>query len=127
MIEATAVDGSLLAPESIRMMEYLKTRAGELTASAICSRVRASAQELEDHVAAVPKDKVRWRPAAGKWSIAEVVDHISQTQARGTEELRHLLAGRRLFRPSTKPCDRARANGLPGNCWLTNCTRSIKP
>src|SRR5579872_5394687 len=95
MIEATAVDGSLLAPESIRMMEYLKTRAGELTASAICSRVRASAQELEDHVAAVPKDKVRWRPAAGKWSIAEVVDHISQTQARGTEELRHLLAGRR--------------------------------
>jgi hypothetical protein len=32
---------------------------------------------------------------AGKWSIAEVVDHIAQTQIRGTEELRHLLAGRR--------------------------------
>jgi hypothetical protein len=35
------------------------------------------------------------RPFAGKWTIAEVVDHISQTRVHRAEELRHLRAGRR--------------------------------
>jgi len=95
MIESVAVDGSPLGPESIRMVEYLKTRSAELSASAICQRLRAAAQELEDNVAAAPSDQVRVRPIQGKWTIAEVVDHVSQTQIRGSEELRHLLAGRR--------------------------------
>jgi hypothetical protein len=95
MMEHTAVDGSPLAPESLQMIEYLKKRAAELTAVEICHRVRSAAQELEDHVSAVPPDQARRRPIAGKWTIAEVVDHISQTQIRGAEELRHLLAGRR--------------------------------
>ena len=93
--EFVAVDGSPLAPEAIRMMEYLKTRSAELSASAICERVRAAARELEHNVAAAPSDQVRFRPIPGKWTIAEVVDHISQTQIRAVEELRHLLAGRR--------------------------------
>ena len=59
------------------------------------SRVRAAAQELENAVAAAPEGKVRERPFAGKWNIAEVVDHIAQTQIRAAEELRHLMAGRR--------------------------------
>ena len=95
MDQHTAVDGSPLAPESIRMMDYLKTRATELSAAAICQRIRAAAQELEDAVATVSASEARLRPFAGKWTVAEVVDHIAQTQVRGTEELRHLLAGRR--------------------------------
>jgi hypothetical protein len=95
MHEVIAVDGSPLGPESIRMMEYLRTRAAALTPAAICERVRAAAAELETAVGAVPEAEARVRPIAGKWTIAEVVDHISQTQIRGTEELRHLLAGRR--------------------------------
>lgn len=90
-----AVDGSPLAPESIRMMEYLESRSAQLSAPAICQRVRAAARELEDAVASAPPRQIRLRPVAGKWTIAEVVDHISQTQIRGAEELRHLLAGRR--------------------------------
>jgi len=95
MNEIRATDGSPLAPESLRMIEYLRTRAAELTAHLICERVRAAAAELEDLVARVPTEIARIRPFDGKWNIAEVVDHIAQTQIRGTEELRHLIAGHR--------------------------------
>ena len=90
-----AVDGAPLAPESLRMLDYLRTRASELSAMAIRSRIHSAAGELEDAIAAVTASEARLRPFAGKWTIAEVVDHISQTQVRGAEELRHLLAGRR--------------------------------
>ena len=95
MPEILAVDGTPLAAESLRMLDYLKTRSAELTARGICERTRAAAAELESVVAAVSTAVARLRPIAGKWTIAEVVDHIAQTQIRGTEELRHLLAGRR--------------------------------
>jgi len=90
-----AVDGAPLAPESLRMLDYLRTRASEMSAMAIRSRIHSAAGELEDAIAAVSASEARLRPFAGKWTIAEVVDHISQTQVRGAEELRHLLAGRR--------------------------------
>jgi hypothetical protein len=77
------------------MMDYLKARAAELGAAAIRERIRAAARELENAVAELDEPQARLHPIAGKWSIAEVVDHIAQTQARATEELRHLLAGRR--------------------------------
>jgi len=95
MADMTAVDGSALAPESLKMMHYLTIRAAELSAAAICERIRAAAAELETCVAAVDEQQARIHPVPGKWTIAEVVDHISQTQVRATEELRHLLAGRR--------------------------------
>lgn len=90
-----AVDGAPLAPESLRMLDYLRTRASEMSAMAIRSRIHAAAGELENAIATVSASEARLRPFAGKWTIAEVVDHISQTQVRGAEELRHLLAGRR--------------------------------
>src|ERR1700733_14287753 len=93
--QTTAVDGSPLAPESIRMLDYLKTRATEMSAATIREKIRAAAQALENAVAAVSAHEARLRPLAGKWTVAGVVDHIAQTQVRGTEELRHLLAGRR--------------------------------
>lgn len=89
------VKGDPLAPESVRMLEYLSARAAELSVAQIRERIRAAAQELESTVAAVDPSDIRRRPLEGKWNIAEVVDHISQTQIRGGEELRHLLAGRR--------------------------------
>jgi hypothetical protein len=89
------VDGEPLAPESVRMLEYLKARASEMSTAGIRERIRAAAQELETVVAQVSPSDARRRPVEGKWHIAEVVDHISQTQIRGTEELRHLFEGRR--------------------------------
>jgi hypothetical protein len=95
MPEIFDVDGSPLAPESIRMLEYLRTRSQEMSASAIREKIRKAAEELESALESVTAPQARLHPTAGKWSIAEVVDHIAQTQIRGTEELRHLLAGRR--------------------------------
>ncbi len=94
-MELVDVHGEPLAPESIRMLEYLNSRAAELSAAQIRERIRAAAQELECVVAAVDPPEIRRRRVEGKWHIAEVVDHITQTQIRGGEELRHLLAGRR--------------------------------
>jgi hypothetical protein len=92
--DITDVNGEPLAPESVRMLEYLKIRAAEISTAGIRERIRAAALELETLVAQVSPTDARRRPVEGKWHIAEVVDHISQTQIRGTEELRHLLAGR---------------------------------
>jgi hypothetical protein len=91
----TAVDGAPLSPEALRMLDYLRSRATSLGASGIRERIRAAAHELESVVAPVNEVQARLRPMANKWTIAEVVDHIAQTQVRGAEELRHLLAGRR--------------------------------
>jgi hypothetical protein len=95
MLPTEDVNGQPLAPESVHMMDYLKTRAAALTTAMIRERIRAAARELEVVAAEVSAADARSRPVAGKWNIAEVVDHISQTQIRGAEELRHLLAGRR--------------------------------
>jgi hypothetical protein len=93
--EIVAIDGEPLCAEAVRMLEYLRARAAALSDIGIRERVRAAAQELESAVAPVNKSQARLRPFADKWTIAEVVDHIAQTQIRAAEELRHLLAGRR--------------------------------
>jgi hypothetical protein len=90
-----AMDGRPLMAESMRMLEYLDERAKTLSPRDISERVQAAALELEGVVASVDEKDVRRWPFAGKWHIADVVDHISQTQIRGAEELRHLLSGRR--------------------------------
>ena len=90
-----AMDGRPLMAESMRMLEYLDERAKTLSPRDISERMKAAALELEGVVASVDEKDVRRRPFPGKWHIADVVDHISQTQIRGAEELRHLLSGRR--------------------------------
>jgi hypothetical protein len=112
-LEVTAVDGRPLAPESVQTLEYLRSRATSLGATGIRDRVRAAAQELENTVAAVSEADARLRPFADKWTIAEVVDHIAQTQIRAAEELRHLLAGRR---PPGPPVYEALRSGAPA--WV---------
>lgn len=92
---AAAVDGLLLTPESVRMIEYLEARAQSLTAREICERVRVAARALEDVASSADRKLIRRRPGPGKWHMADVLDHISQTQIRGAEELRHLVSGRR--------------------------------
>lgn len=90
-----AVDGQPLLHESRRMLEYLHDRARTLTTGEILGRIRTAALELESVVATVDQQDVRRRPFPGRWHIADVVDHISQTQIRSAEEMRHLFAGRR--------------------------------
>jgi hypothetical protein len=95
MLPTVDVEGHSLRPESRRMLEYLQQRAESLTRRAMAARLHAAAVELETLLATVDERDVRRRPLEGKWHMADVVDHISQTQIRGAEELRHLLSGRR--------------------------------
>ena|SRR5579862_1248181 len=113
MPEAASIDvtGQPLAPESLHALEYLRSRAAKLTTAGLRERVRAATQELEHSVAAVTEADARAHPLAGKWSMTEVVDHIAQTQIRGAEELRHLLAGRR---PPGPPVYEALRSGAAG-------------
>jgi hypothetical protein len=89
------VHGQPLMAESRRMLEYLRERGRTLTTSEIVERMKEAAQELEEVVATVEQENIRRVPFPGKWHVADVVDHMSQTQIRGAEELRHLLSGRR--------------------------------
>jgi hypothetical protein len=93
--DLTAASGEALWPESIQALEYVRTRAARLSAAGLRERVRAAAQELESLLAELTEAEARARPFPDKWTIAEVVDHIAQTQIRAAEELRHLLEGRR--------------------------------
>ena len=90
-----AIDGEPLSPEAERILEHLRSRAASMGVAGIRDRVRTAARELENAIAGIDEADARRRPLANKWSIAEVVDHIAQTQIRSAEELRHLLAGRR--------------------------------
>jgi hypothetical protein len=90
-----AIDGEPLSPEAERTLEHLRSRAAAMVPAGIRDRVRTAARELENALAEITETDARLRPLANKWTIAEVVDHIAQTQIRAAEELRHLLAGRR--------------------------------
>jgi len=111
-LEVRDIDGAPLCPESQQLLGYLRTRSAELGLAAIRERIRATALELEKLVDAVPVADIRRRTAEGKWNIAEVVDHIAQTQIRGAEELRHLFLGRR---PPGPPVYEALRSG--GAAW----------
>jgi hypothetical protein len=104
------IEGKALEPEAIRMLDYLRTRSGELGNEGIRARVKAAADELEGIVAQVAEPERNARPVSGKWTIAEVVDHIAQTQIRSAEELRHLFNGRR---PPGPPVSEALRTGAP--------------
>ena len=110
MTDLKTVDGQPLCAEAERMLDYLRTRSAELDATAIRERVRAATAELEKALDGIDERDVRRRPVAGKWNIAEVVDHIAQTQIRAAEELRHLFAGRR---PPGPPVYEALRTGAP--------------
>ena len=66
MNELCAVDGSPLAPESLRMLEYLQERAAEMNTAAIRARIAAAVHDLEEVVATVSVADARLRPFVGR-------------------------------------------------------------
>jgi len=104
----TNVAGEPLSPESRRMREYLRERAVALAPPEIEGRVRAAVGELDLALRGADEARVRTQPIAGEWSLAQIVDHVAQTQIRAADELRHLLAGRR---PPAPPVYEALTSG----------------
>jgi hypothetical protein len=89
------VTTTALSPERARALEYLTVRAEAMSPREIRARVRAAVAEFEGALEGVSEAAARAPGVAGAWSIAQVVDHLGQTQIRAAEELRHLLQGRR--------------------------------
>jgi len=85
----------LEAAARTRLLDQLHARARALDPGPLRARVRAAGQESAGALVGVTEADARRTPAAGEWSIAQVVDHVAQSTVRGAEELRHLLAGRR--------------------------------
>ena len=104
----TNVTGEPLSAESLRMLDYLRERAVALDPVEILGRVRAAMSELDQALEGVGERDARAHPLDGEWSIAQVVDHIAQTQIRAADELRHLLSGRR---PPAPPVYEALTSG----------------
>jgi hypothetical protein len=104
------VDGAPLSEEGAKLLEYLRSRAVSLGPAGIRDRVRAAATEFENAAASVSQEEARRHSISGKWSIAEIVDHMAQTQIRSAEELRHLLDGRR---PPSPPIYEGLRSGAP--------------
>src|SRR5262245_44770528 len=102
------VQGEPVAPESLRMIAYLRERAAALSPAEIRNRVRAAMGEMDAALDGVEEIAARQRPIPGEWGIAQVVDHMAQTQIRAADELRHLLAGRR---PPAPPVYEALTSG----------------
>ena len=90
-----AVDGQPLVTEAVHLLGHIRSRAAELSPRELRDRVRAAAEGLENEISSISESDAHRRPFPNKWTIAEVTDHIAQTQIRSAEELRHLLAGRR--------------------------------
>jgi DinB superfamily len=66
-----------------------------LPPSAIREQIVAAFDALDAVLESVPPACVPRPPAAGEWSIAEVVDHLVETYRPGVDELRCVLAGHR--------------------------------
>ena len=47
---------------------------------------------LRDALALVPDAAVRWRPAAGRWSVHEVVCHCADSETNAAARIRYLVA-----------------------------------
>lgn len=102
------MDAAGRSPEALKLVEYLRSRAAALDPAGIRGRIRAAAAELDAALAGVTEAEARRHPIAGEWSIAQVVDHVAQTQIRSADELRHLFAGRR---PPAPPVYEALTSG----------------
>ena len=105
----TNVNGEPLSPESLPHAR-VPPRARRRPRSDGDSRPRAGCHERAGPGAPgrSGETEARAHPLEGEWSIAQVVDHIAQTQIRAADELRHLLSGRR---PPAPPVYEALTSG----------------
>jgi len=83
-----------MRPEQQRALAYLRRRGTEAPVAAIRERLAATFQEIEEQIATIDQTTSRKKPAPGKWSVLEVVDHLVETNRLAVHELEALLQGR---------------------------------
>jgi DinB superfamily len=82
-----------LRPEQEAALRYVREKGTDAPVASIRERMATTFAELEALLAALPADQVRLRPAPGKWSVHEIVDHLIESHRPAIDELRELVRG----------------------------------
>lgn len=82
-----------LRPEQEAALRYAREKGTEAPVASIRERMTGTFAQLEALLAALPEDQVRLRPAPGRWSVHEIVDHLVESHRPAIDELRELVRG----------------------------------
>src|SRR3989304_1670315 len=81
--------------EQQKLQGYLRSQGAKLSAEQIRDRIQEASDEFLSVVQGAPEALVRKAPAAGEWSLAEILDHVVFTLERVTGGIGGLGAGRK--------------------------------
>jgi hypothetical protein len=71
--------------------EYIQRILGNLEGQDPLKVEAATAKKLERLIKGVAASKLRWRPAPGKWSVAEILAHLADTEIVRGWRMRQIL------------------------------------
>ncbi|HMB53874.1 MAG TPA: DinB family protein [Thermoanaerobaculia bacterium] len=80
-------------PEQLQALDYLRRAGSEAPVASIRKRAAATFAEIEELLAGLDETVARKRPAAGKWSVQEVVDHLVESHRPAVDDVARLIAG----------------------------------
>ncbi len=104
-----------LRPEQEIALRYLREKGTEAPLASIRERAAKTFAQLEAQLAALPEESVRLRPAPGRWSVQEIVDHLVESHRPAVDQLRDLLRGER---PAGGPVPPSLLSADPlGHAW----------
>lgn len=99
--------------EQQKLQGYLRSQGAKLSAEQIRDRIQEAADEFLAVIQDVGEPVARKSPAAGDWSLAEVLDHVVYTLERITGVIGGLVSGRK----PPAPLETGATSGIAGLPW----------
>ena len=99
--------------EQQKLQGYLRAQGAKLSAEQIRDRIQEAADEFLGVVEGVGEPVARKSPAAGEWSLAEVLDHVVFTLERITGVIGGLVLGRK----PPEPLETGATSGIASQPW----------
>ena len=99
--------------EQQKLQGYLRSQGAKLSAEQIRDRIQEASDEFLGVVQGAPEALVRKAPAAGEWSLADVLDHVTHTLERITGVIGGLVSGRK----PPAPLEIGATSGIAGLPW----------
>jgi hypothetical protein len=87
---------SPLRPEQEAALRYAREKGTEAPVASIRERMARTFAQLEALLAALPEGAVRRRPAPGRWSVQEIVDHLIESHRPAVDQFLDLLRAHTL-------------------------------
>ena len=84
-----------VSPERDQALDYLRRKGTEAPVARLREHVGRTFGELETLLDEVPAEVRGVRPAPGRWSVHEVVDHLVESHRPAVEQLAAVIAGER--------------------------------